>query len=101
MRVVGVSKRGLQDYVNDKSRNISKKVKVKNQHQGRLTKEGDELWSFVKAVENQPWVWLAQYRQTKEIVGVAIGDRFFRAATQLWNSLPGVLSQGAVSYTEG
>ena len=59
--------------------------------------EGDELWSFVKAKENQPWIGLAIARQTKEIVSVARGDCSSRAATQLWNSLPGVLSQGAVS----
>jgi len=45
-------------------------------------------------------VWLAIDRDTGEIVGMAIGDRSQATAEQLWNSLPGVYRQCAVSYTD-
>ena len=96
VRVTGVSKRWLQYYINDKYHNISKEVKSK----GRWVIECDELWSFVGVKENKQWIWLALDRQSKEIVGVAIGDRSSQTAQQLWNSLPSVYRQCAVSYTD-
>ncbi len=60
----------------------------------------DELWSFVKVKCHKQWIWLALARQTWEIVGVARGDRSERTAKQLWDSLPGVYRQGAVSHTD-
>ena len=62
--------------------------------------EGDELWSLVPAQKNKPWVWLALDRHSQEIVGVARGDRSSQTAQQLWDSLPGVYRQGAVSYPD-
>lgn len=50
--------------------------------------ECDELWSFVGDKGNQQWVWLAQDRQTKEIVGCHIGSRDDEGAIGLWQSLP-------------
>ena len=41
----------------------------------RLTVQMDELWSFVDNKGNQQWVWLALDAETREIVGVHIGDR--------------------------
>ena len=97
-----------------------------------MTIECDELWSFVKtkenkqwiwlaidklsreivgvargnrssrmAKENKQWIWLAFDKLSREIVGVARGNRSSRMALELWNSLPGVYRQCAVSYTEG
>ena len=37
---------------------------------------------------------------TREIVGVFIGDRSRQAAKQLWQSLPGVYRQGAICYPD-
>ena len=65
-----------------------------------MTLECDELWSFVKAKQNKQWIWLALDQHTREIVGVAIGDRCSQTARQLWDSLPGVYRQCAVSYTD-
>ncbi len=45
----------------------------------------DELWSFVDHKGNKQWVWLALDSQTREIVGVHIGDRDERAARKLWD----------------
>ena len=60
----------------------------------------DELWSFVNHKGNKQWIWLALNTETREIVGVAIGDRDERTAQMLWNSLPPVYRQCAVAYTD-
>ena len=67
---------------------------------GRLLIECDELWSLVQVKENKQWIWLALDRQSREIVGVAIGDRSSQTAQQLWDSLPAVYRQCAVSDTD-
>ena len=46
------------------------------------------------------WIWLAINRETREIVGVAIGSRAKATARQLWASLPAVYRQCAVCYTD-
>lgn len=100
VRVTGVSARWLQYYVNDKYKNIPKQVRVSKKSKGRLTLECDELWSFVGNKDNQCWIWLAMDRDTGEVVGVATGDRSSKTAQQLWDSLPAVYRQCAVSYTD-
>ena len=62
--------------------------------------ECDELWSFVQKKTQQHWVWLALDRDTREIVGVAIGQRDQATAQELWDSLPPVYRQCAVAYTD-
>jgi len=73
---------------------------VSRKSKGRLTIECDELWSFVSNKNNKQWIWLAIDRDTKEIVGVYVGDRSRQSAQALWESLPGVYRQCAVSYTD-
>jgi insertion element IS1 protein InsB len=65
-----------------------------------LTLECDELWSFVGSKRRQQWVWLALDRETREIVGVAVGARTKETARTLWASLPPVYRQCAVAYTD-
>jgi insertion element IS1 protein InsB len=65
-----------------------------------LTLECDELWSFVGRKRRQQWVWLALDRDTREIVGVAVGARTKETARKLWASLPPVYRQCAVAYTD-
>ena len=60
----------------------------------------DELWSFVGSKEQKQWVWLAMDRDTREVVGFALGDRSEDTAHQLWQSLPGVYRPCAVCYTD-
>ncbi len=62
--------------------------------------ECDELWSFVGSKRCQKWIWLAINRDTREIVGVAIGARTKATARRLWASLPPVYRQCAVCYTD-
>jgi insertion element IS1 protein InsB len=62
--------------------------------------ECDELWSFVGKKRRQKWIWLAINRDTREIVGVAIGARTKATARRLWASLAAVYRQCAVCYTD-
>ena len=100
VRVVGVSKRWLQYYVNDKYENIPQEVNVTYKEKGQLTIECDEMWSFVGNKGCKLWIWLAKDIKTREIVGVYIGSRDKGGAQGLWDSLPGVYRQCAVSYTD-
>lgn len=99
-RITGVSERWLQQYVNDKYKQVPRQVIVKKKSKQRLTIECDELWSFVKNSDNKQWVWLAIDRDTREIIGVHVGDRSRDGAEALWQSLPPVYRQCAVSYTD-
>ena len=49
---------------------------------------------------NKQWVWLALDANTREIVGVHIGARDEAGARELWNSLPPVYRQCALTYTD-
>ena len=57
------------------------------------------MWSFVGNKGNKQWIWLAIDVFTKEIVGVYIGKRDQTGARGLWDSLPAVYRQCAVSYS--
>ena len=72
---------------------------VRQKSKGHLTLECDEMWSFVGKKHKQ-WIWLAIDRDSREIVGVFIGERNEFSAQALWNSLPGVYRQCALSYTD-
>ncbi len=100
VRVVDVSKRWLQYYVNDKYENIPQVVDVTDKKKGQLTIECDEMWSFVGDKGNKQWIWLAKDIETREAVGVYVGSRDKDGAQCLWESLPGVYRQCAVSYTD-
>jgi insertion element IS1 protein InsB len=65
-----------------------------------LTVECDEAWSFVSNKKNKQWIWLAIDRDTREIIGVHVGDRSRAGAKGLWESLPEAYRQGAQCYTD-
>jgi len=67
---------------------------------GKLTIQLDEMWSFVGAKDNKQWIWLAMDAESREIVGVYIGDRTRQSAKRLWQSLPPLYRQCAVCYTD-
>jgi transposase-like protein len=99
-RVLKVSERWLQSYVNHKYENVPQQVEVEPKPKRRLTIQMDELWSFVDDKGNKQWVWLAIDAETREIVGCYIGDRTGESAQKLWESLPNVYRQCAVIYTD-
>ena len=99
-RVMDVSEKWLQLYINDKYEKVSKKINIIEKPKGKLTLQCDELWSFVDNKNNKQWVWLAQDVSTREIVGCYVGDRSQKSAKCLWQSLPPVYRQCAVCYTD-
>ena len=99
-RVCEVSETWLQDYVNRKYEAIPQQVNVSAKKKGRLTIQCDEMWSFVGNKGNKQWIWLALDVETREIIGVHIGDRSEQGAKKLWDSLPSVYRQCAVAYTD-
>ena len=46
------------------------------------------MWSFVYKRKNKQWVWLAQWRRTRQIVAYAIGDRSEVTCRVLWERIP-------------
>ncbi|WP_225901176.1 IS1 family transposase [[Leptolyngbya] sp. PCC 7376] len=99
-RATGVSLRWLQYYVNAKLETVPHELPVTPKKRGQLTIEMDELWSFVGSKGEKAWIWLALDRDTREVVGYAIGDRSQKTAKQLWDSLPPVYRQRALVYTD-
>ena len=85
VRALQISELWLQQY-----------VKVRPKLKRRLRVQMDELWSFVDHKGEKQWVWLALDTQTREIVGVHIGDRSAASAQALWQSMPPVYRQCAV-----
>ena len=99
-RVVGVSERWLQGYINRKYQEVPRQINVSKKPKGKLTIQCDEMWSFVMKKELKQWVWLAIDRGTGEVVGVFVGDRSQKGAQGLGGSLPPVYRQCAVCYTD-
>lgn len=58
------------------------------------------MWSFVGNQGNKQGIWLALDVKTREIVGVYVGARRRDGAQGLWDALPAVYRQCAVSYTD-
>lgn len=99
-RVLQISEDTVQRYVNAQAEVVVQQVEVSAKPKKRLTVQMDELWSFVDDKGNEQWVWLAIDAQTREIVGVHVGDRSAVSAQALWNSMPPVYRQCAVIYTD-
>lgn len=99
-RALQISELWMQQYVNAKYQQVEQEVQVRPKSKRRLTVQMDELWSFVGDKGNKQWVWLALDAQTREIVGVHVGDRSARSAQALWQSLPAVYRQCAVVYSD-
>lgn len=58
------------------------------------------MWSFVGNKSNKQWIWLALDRDSREIVGVYVGDRSRMGARKLWHSLAPIYRQCAVCYSD-
>lgn len=99
-RALQISELWVQQYVNQKYQQVSQEVQVRPKPKRRLTVQMDELWSFVDNKGDKQWVWLAMDADTREIVGVYIGDRSAASAQALWQSMPPVYRQCAVIYSD-
>ncbi len=89
-RVLQISEDTVQRYVNAKAAVVPQPVEVTEKSNKRLNVPMDELWSFVNDKGNEQWGWLALDAQTREIVGVQVGDRSALSAQALWGSRPPV-----------
>jgi len=46
------------------------------------------MWSFVGLKRNKQGIWLAPDSDSREIVGMHVGNRDHAGAEELWKSLP-------------
>jgi insertion element IS1 protein InsB len=99
-RVVHVSESWLQDYVNQKYREVPRQLNIPKLSEFRLVVECDELWSFVLKKKEKQWVWIAKDRDSGYVVGLYIGSRGIEGAQGLWNSLPRDYQELANFYTD-
>lgn len=58
------------------------------------------MWSYIQNKRNKSWIWLAIEKTTRQIIGLHVGKRDSSGAKGLWQSLPAVYRQCAVSYTD-
>jgi insertion element IS1 protein InsB len=61
--------------------------------------EVDELLSFVGEKFFKRWLWTAQCRRTRQIVGYAIGDRSQATGREMWQSVPAAY-QACTCYSD-
>jgi IS1 family transposase len=104
-RVVGVSERWLQIYVNKKCESVKLDLAVDDlepvkKNACEVIAECGELWSFVWKHDEKQWVWLALDREARGIVGACIGDRSAESAKESWLSIPENYRNRAVAYTD-
>ncbi|WPP51973.1 IS1 family transposase [Catalinimonas niigatensis] len=62
--------------------------------------ETDELWSFVACKANKQWLWLALYRNSRQVVALFIGNRSAKGALGLWRAIPERYRRRAIFYTD-
>ncbi len=62
--------------------------------------EADELWSFIGSKRQVWWVWVALDARTRQVVGMAVGDRDQFTAECLWDALPRRYRNRAVVATD-
>ena len=101
-RVLKISKTWLQKYVNNKYKDVPQKITLSDNItlDLNIVIECDELWSFVGKKKEKQWLWLALDRNTRQIIGVYIGDRSAASAQNLFNSIPTIYSLSAHFYTD-
>jgi insertion element IS1 protein InsB len=60
----------------------------------------DELWSFVGDKGQVCWVWAALDADTRQVVGMVVGDRSEGTARRLWDVLPCRYRDRAIGCTD-
>ena len=75
----------------------SKKMRVQLQ---LIDSELDEMWSFVYKKTNKKWVWIAQCRNTRQIIAFHIGSRGRVDAQILWNKIPLSIQKRGFFYSD-
>lgn len=104
-RVMNVSMDWLLEFLEQEYEELPDdlNVKIPNEETREvdlLPVEGDEMWSFVGKKANKQWIWLAQDRQSLQIIGFHVGDRGETGAQGLWDSLPQSYKDHGLFYTD-
>lgn len=100
VRVVGVSRSWLQRFVNALYAQTPWEPGPLRKKSGQVRVEVDELWSFIGKKRRVGWVWTALDSRTRQVVGMAVGDRDAFTARCLWQSLPPEYRQRAIVATD-
>lgn len=87
-RAVAVSRSWLQRFVNALYAQTPWEPGPLKKQSGQVRIEVDEMWSFVGTKQEPWWVWTALDSRTRQVVGMAAGDRDEFSARGLWESLP-------------
>lgn len=109
-RATPVSLCWLMSYIKKLYSNVSddlhfKAIMKTRREQGKyyirlIKSELDEMWSFVGKRENKRWIWIAQCRETRQIIAFHIGSRGREAARELWKKIPKSLKKYGLFYTD-
>ncbi len=100
VRIVGVSRSWLQRFVNALYAATPREPGPLKKKAGQVRIEVDEMWSFIGKKEEPWWVWTAQDSRTRQVVGMAVGERDEFTARCLWESLPTEYRERAIVATD-
>ena len=100
VRIVGVSRSWLQRFVNALYAETPWEPGPLKKKAGQVRIEVDEMWSFIGKKEEPWWVWTAQDSRTRQVVGMAVGERDAFTARCLWESLPAEYRERAIVATD-
>ena len=65
-----------------------------------IDSELDEIWSFVQKKTNKQWIWIAQCRNTRQVIAFHIGSRGRVDAKILWAKLPDEIKKRGFFYSD-
>ena len=82
-RVTGISRPTLTKWLKEKTKEQADLKESLEQAKVEDVLELDELWSFVGKKRQKRWVWIAQCRRTRQV----IGDRSARTCARLYNKI--------------
>ncbi|WP_088256142.1 IS1 family transposase [Fimbriiglobus ruber] len=100
-RVTGVSRSWLQAFVNTVYQDETPwEPGPVNTQEGEIVVEADELWSYVGNKREPWWIWVALNARTRQVVGMAAGDRSEQTAQCLWDALPQAYRDRAIVATD-
>ena len=100
VRVVGVSRSWLQQFVNTLYAQTPWEPGALKKKAGQVRIAVDELWSFIGCKAQPWWVWLAQDSRTRQVVGMAVGDRDEFSGRCRYESLPSAYQQRTIVATD-
>ena len=65
-----------------------------------IDSELDEMWSFVQKKKNKQWIWIAQCRETRQVIAFHVGSRKREDAQKLWKKLPDKIQNQGYFYSD-